>query len=134
MKSYYILSLKWSKASDRVLTWWGPNNSNYVFRLESAGRYTQAEIDADRTYYDNGDSTRAVPCEVAEAVAEPVEGVESRAIERRLPGTDRVVRYKHIRSLRRPRADAERLEKAHAPAGPAAVVSTNRDTPDAVVS
>jgi len=45
---FYVLSLKWSKSTDRVLTWWGPNNSGYAFRLESAGRYTQAEIDAER--------------------------------------------------------------------------------------
>lgn len=103
---FYILSLKWSKITDRVLTWWGPKNNGYAFRLEDAGQYTRVEIEADRRYYDNGTSTRAVPCAVVEALAEPVIDVESRTINRERPPTDHVVRYQHIRSLRSARKGA----------------------------
>ncbi|MBX6393487.1 MAG: hypothetical protein IRY96_08425 [Burkholderiales bacterium] len=65
---FYILSLKWSPIDNR-LVWWRPNSCGYTTELESAGRYTAEEIEARRSYYDNGDSTLAVPCKIAEALA-----------------------------------------------------------------
>jgi hypothetical protein len=56
---FLILSLKWSKGG--ILTWWGPNNSNYVTDIDDAGRYTRDQVEKKASYYNNGDSTRAVP-------------------------------------------------------------------------
>jgi hypothetical protein len=97
---YYILSLAHSKRSDRVLTWWQPGDAGYCFRLREAGRYTEEQIAAHRDHYDNGESTRAIPCEIVDARAEPVGGVDSPAIEHKKPEHDRVVRYRHLRALR----------------------------------
>jgi hypothetical protein len=63
---YYILSLKWS--SGHILTWWQPDRNGYTFSLDEAGRYTAAEVEADRKYYDDGVETKAVPCEVVEGL------------------------------------------------------------------
>lgn len=101
MSDYYILSLAHTKCSDRVLTFWAPDDCGYAFRLEWAGRYTAERVAANPAYYDNGVNTLAVPCEAVEALAVPVGDVESRAIDRRRPGTDRVVRYEHLVRLKR---------------------------------
>lgn len=59
MKNYYILSLKHSP-SRGMAVWWGPHNSGYYCDIESAGLYTQEQIDANPTYYNNGVTTLAV--------------------------------------------------------------------------
>ena len=56
---YYILSLKHSPR-DGLCVWWRPDNSGYTTKLEEAGRYTLEQIDAQRDYYDNNKTTRAV--------------------------------------------------------------------------
>lgn len=100
MRQFYILSIAHSKQAERLLTWWRPNDADYCFRLTEAGKYSEERVTSLRSYYDNGESTKAIPCEVVDALAEPVSGVESRAIERTKPETDPVVRYKHGRILR----------------------------------
>jgi hypothetical protein len=95
---YYVLSLKHSKSSDGVLTWWGPNNGGYGFRLELAGKYLESVIDAHPSYY-NGEHGRAIPCEVVEARAKMVRDVDVDAVDRK-PATDHVVLYRHRRSLK----------------------------------
>ena len=65
--NYYILSLKWTRG-DQV-TWWGPDNIGYVRNLEQAGVYTEDQVRARPDYYDNRDSTVAVPVEAVEAAA-----------------------------------------------------------------
>jgi hypothetical protein len=97
---YYVLSLKHSKAADGVLTWWGPSDSGYAFRLESAGRYLESEITANRSYYDDGERTRAIPCDVVDALARTVREVGAAAVEP-TPESDRVVRYRHKTALKR---------------------------------
>jgi DNA-directed RNA polymerase subunit RPC12/RpoP len=58
--AYLILSLKWSDGLDK-LNWWGPNNSGYAYDIDKAGRYTAEQVTAKPHYYDNDDTTRAVP-------------------------------------------------------------------------
>jgi hypothetical protein len=58
--TYLILSLKWSDGLDK-LNWWGPDNNGYCYCIDKAGRYTAEQIAAKPHYYDNEDSTRAVP-------------------------------------------------------------------------
>jgi len=65
---YYVLSLKWSVGSDYVV-FWGPNDGGYFTNLAEAGRYSQEQIDAHRSYYDNGHTTLAVPCSEIDALA-----------------------------------------------------------------
>jgi len=57
---YLILSLKWSDA-DSKLVWWGPDNCGYTADIDKAGRYTAVQVAEKAHYYDNGDTTRAVP-------------------------------------------------------------------------
>jgi hypothetical protein len=64
--AYYILSLRWTRSGEEHVTWWGPNNSGYVSSLENAGRYSEDCVHGNRAYYDNRESTVAVPCEVAD--------------------------------------------------------------------
>lgn len=40
-RTFLILSVKWSRSS--VLTWWGPGRCGYVWRIDEAGLYTEAE-------------------------------------------------------------------------------------------
>lgn len=68
---FYILSLKWTRGGD-LLTWWAPNNSGYTTVLELAGRYPRELVEAKRGYYDNGESTIAIPCVDVEAEAQRV--------------------------------------------------------------
>lgn len=70
MKHFYILSLKWSKKKDKVITWWRPNNAGYCLRMDWAGKYTQAHVDEHQSYYNDGKSTIAVPCDVVDKLVE----------------------------------------------------------------
>jgi hypothetical protein len=58
--TYYILSLKHSPAPGGMSVWWGPNNCGYYCDLNSAGIYSQEEIDSNPGYLNNGVDTRAV--------------------------------------------------------------------------
>lgn len=64
---YYILSLKWSKGV--LFVWWRPDDNGYVSDLDKAGKYSRKQIDEQPDYYDNGDSTLAVPCELVDKKA-----------------------------------------------------------------
>lgn len=57
---YLILSLKWSDGLDK-LNWWGPDNNGYSYDIDKAGRYDAMEITRNPSYYDNNETTRAVP-------------------------------------------------------------------------
>lgn len=57
---FFILSLRWTR--EDVLTWWCPKNSGYTSTLTQAGRYSRADVEARRDYYDNGHTTLAIPC------------------------------------------------------------------------
>jgi hypothetical protein len=58
--TYLILSLKWSDGLDK-LNWWGPDNSGYTYDIDKAGRYDASRVAGNASYYDNEDTTRAVP-------------------------------------------------------------------------
>lgn len=66
MRDFYILSLKWTRSGEDCATWWGPDNSGYVLSLDNAGRYSEELVRSKPGYYDNRESTLAVPCEVAD--------------------------------------------------------------------
>lgn len=65
---YFILSLKWTRRDD-CITWWGPNCSGYTWLLDEAGRYSEERVAGNRAYFDNRESTVAIPCEIAERYA-----------------------------------------------------------------
>jgi len=66
VKEFYVLSLKYSNAT--YWRWWGPNNCGYVDDLNQAGRYPEAAIREKASYYNDGESTLAVPCEVVDTL------------------------------------------------------------------
>lgn len=66
-RAYFILSVKYSKPSEKKFTFWRANDSGYVWALSGAGRYPESAIRANPTYYDEG-HTAAVPCEDVKAL------------------------------------------------------------------
>lgn len=77
---FYILSLKWTRTNEECVTWWGPDNRGYVLSLDQAGRYSAERVAAAPGYYDNKESTLAVPCEIADKHA--IRVVHSDALDR----------------------------------------------------
>lgn len=73
LATYYILSIKNGPVGNDLL-WWRPGNAGYTVVLESAGVYTQADIDA-HPHYNNGVDTLAIP--VAEVERRAVRVVPS---------------------------------------------------------
>ncbi len=65
---YFVISLKWSVGADYIV-FWRPGAAGYTADLGQAGRYSQEQLDRDRSYYDDGKNTLAVPCEEIEALA-----------------------------------------------------------------
>jgi hypothetical protein len=70
MREFYILSLKHTRAPHKLVTWWRPNNAGYCWHLPQAGRYTEAQVSDKLFYYNSGCGTIAVPCDMADALAE----------------------------------------------------------------
>lgn len=66
-QNFYILSIKWTNGD--LCCWWGPKNCGYTTTLEDAGKYSAEEIADHPRYYNDGESTRAIPCGVVEARA-----------------------------------------------------------------
>lgn len=75
-REYYILSLKWTRGDEA--TWWNPDNAGYTIVLDRAGRYAESRVKAAPCYYNNGVSTRAIPCEEAEKIATRVVVTDSK--------------------------------------------------------
>lgn len=61
---FFILSVKWTGGD--VLVWWGPDDTGYTTLIDYAGRYTREQVERRRSYYDNGDTTLAIPCSAVE--------------------------------------------------------------------
>lgn len=95
-QEFFILSLKWSRKGEKLLGWWCANNAGYTFRLDGAGkpagRYTREQVEAKSTYYHDGETTLAVPCDIALAHSIPLRESDSNAIDR-VALDDRVVAY-----------------------------------------
>lgn len=70
MTDYLILSPKWTHYDDPYITFWRPNNAGYAWALEWSGRYDEVLIASHASYYNNADSTIAVPVDVAITLAE----------------------------------------------------------------
>ena len=63
---YYVLSLRWTRPGEPLVTWWGPEDAGYTTNLDQAGRYSAERVAGRRSYYDNRRTTLAVPCAVAD--------------------------------------------------------------------
>lgn len=68
---YLVLSIKWTRKADGVLTWWGPSDSGYHCVMDHAGRYTLDQIRRAPSYYNNRETTLAVPAGPANLLAVP---------------------------------------------------------------
>ena len=63
---FYVLALRLSNAT--YWRWWRPRNSGYTDDLDQAGRYSERDIREAPDYYNDGVQTRAIPCEVVDAM------------------------------------------------------------------
>jgi len=67
---FFVLSLKWTRGD--VLTWWAPDAMGYTTLIEQAGRFSLEQVTAKPYYYNNGESSIAIPCAEVEAAADRV--------------------------------------------------------------
>lgn len=70
MREYVVISVGHTKKRDKCITLWRPNSQGYCWGMESAGRYTEAEI-TDNLDYFNGGHAIAVLAPVADALVSP---------------------------------------------------------------
>ncbi|MFP2422206.1 hypothetical protein ACLEXA_11790 [Pseudescherichia vulneris] len=68
-REYFVLSVEHTQRHNPYITLWAPDNSGYRCRVETAGRYTESQIKASLSYYNNGCDTVAIPCDAAEPLA-----------------------------------------------------------------
>lgn len=61
MGEMFIMSVKWTKKPDPYITFWGPDDSGYLWPIEEAGRYTEDHVRINMGYYHDGSRTLAVP-------------------------------------------------------------------------
>ena len=73
---FYVLSLK---RTLHEAAWWMPNEAGYTRDLNRAGKYSHAIIEANRQRLDNGETTRAIPCDLAHKVSRRVVSAEDAA-------------------------------------------------------
>lgn len=82
-KMYYILSLKWTQKHLPAFNFWQAKDSGYALILKTdkpdllfhAGLYTEAEVMENRPYYDNRDTSVAIPQAVVESHAVTADGI-----------------------------------------------------------
>lgn len=68
---YFVQCLK-DRNTAGMAIWWRPNNAGYTPCVEQAGRYSQAAIDANPDYYNDGVENRAIRCDLVERLARRV--------------------------------------------------------------
>lgn len=56
---FYIVSLKHTKGQN--MCFWRPNDAGYTEIIEDAGIYTEEQVKEHQSYYNNGESSIAVP-------------------------------------------------------------------------
>lgn len=62
MIQFYIVSVKHTRREHKYITLWRPNDAGYCWPLSWAGKYEEADVLANLSYYNRGDDTLAVPC------------------------------------------------------------------------
>ena len=67
----YIVSLKHTRREHQYITVWRPEDKGYAWPLSWTGKYSEAEVTAQRDYYHRGDDTLAVPCILLDSLAVP---------------------------------------------------------------
>jgi hypothetical protein len=101
---FYILSLKWSRKRDGLLTWFAPSENGYVFRLDGtrkpAGKYTREDVERRRSYLNNMTDTIAVPCTTAESASIALSESNSLSIDMVDTG-DRVVQFGKLSAMKK---------------------------------
>jgi len=73
ISKYYIVSVKHTKEEDPYITLWNPKNAGYCFRTEAAGKYDHDTVMEMINYYNSGNDTLAVPCDVINKMTEEVQ-------------------------------------------------------------
>jgi hypothetical protein len=68
---YFICSVKHTKRKDRYIVFWRPENAGYAFPLSWSGRYSEELVLSNFSYYNGGDSSIAIRCDVVERLAVP---------------------------------------------------------------
>lgn len=63
---YFIVSIEKTRPVEGCVTFYRAASQGYTHLLEAAGRFTEEEVNADLDTYDNGLTTMAVLCDVAE--------------------------------------------------------------------
>lgn len=71
MRDCYIVSVKHTNREHAYITVWRPDDKGYAWPLSWAGKYSEADVLAQRDYYHRGDDTLAVPCMLLDALAVP---------------------------------------------------------------
>ena len=82
---FYIASLYHTRGES--ICWFNPNNCGYTLTLDTAGVYTQADLDANPGYYDS-DRNRAIPCAEVAAVARHLVTVDSEKLRKLVSEVD----------------------------------------------
>jgi len=71
VSDFYIISVKHTRREHDYITVWRPDNNGYAWPLSWAGKYSEADVLANRDYYHCGDDTLAVPCALLDTLAVP---------------------------------------------------------------
>lgn len=72
-KEYFVISVSNTPRHSPYITLWGANNAGYRARIETAGRYSESQIKGNLDYYNDGINTLAVPCDIVDHLAIPVQ-------------------------------------------------------------
>ena len=73
MIKFIVISLKRTSSLNKAITLWRSDDSGYCSTLRCAGRYDEASVLEHLGYYNSGNSSIAVPAELAERLVIEVE-------------------------------------------------------------